>query len=308
MTVIVNIIAEILPSRLIMQNIRHFEIWEKQGYHVTPVHFYFPIPDSREIDEKILNRRNEFKGININEMRQLQLLAVFTNSYRGEYARFPVNKTDIPYEYYLRNGVFESVDGEILYCMIRHFKPRRILEIGSGNSTYLIAQALEENRKDNGKQAIFEVIDPYPNESLKAGFPGLTKLIGEKVQNISVSMFGELQQNDILFIDSTHVLKIGSDVQYEYLEILPRLKREVIVHFHDIFLPAEYPSDWIKLKRWFWNEQYILQAFLQFNDSYEVLWAGHYMHLNYPDELKAAFSSYNPSSTLPGSFWIHRIK
>jgi len=308
MTVIVRIIAEILPSRLIMQNIRHFEIWERKGYHVTPAHFYFPIPDLREIDEKVLNRRSQLKGINLNEKRQLELLDIFKNNYGGEYARLPGSKTDIPYEYYLRNGAFESVDGEILYCMIRHFKPRRILEIGSGNSTYLIAQALEENKKDNGKQAILEVIDPYPNETLKGGFPGLTKLIETKVQNISVSMFGELQQNDILFIDSTHVLKIGSDVQYEYLQIVPRLERGVIVHFHDIFLPAEYPSDWIKVKRWFWNEQYILQAFLQFNDSYEVLWAGHYMHLNYSDKLKAAFSSYNPSSTLPGSFWIHRIK
>ena len=308
MTVIVKMIAGILPSRLIMQNVRHFEIWESKGYHVTPAHFYFPLPDLREIDEKVFSRRTQLAGINLNEKRQLELLHVFKNNYGGEYSRLPGDKTNIDYEYYLRNGAFESVDGEILYCMVRHFKPGRIFEIGSGNSTYLMARTLVENRRDQGKESALEVIDPYPNGILRKGIPGLTRLIEEKVQNIPVSMFGGLQENDILFIDSTHVLKIGSDVQYEVLEILPRLNKGVIVHFHDIFLPAEYPSNWVKVNRWFWNEQYILQAFLHFNDAYEVLWAGHYMHLNYPDELMAAFSSYNPNSTLPGSFWIRKIK
>lgn len=308
MTVIVKIIAGILPSRLIMQNVRHFEIWENKGYHVTPAHFYFPVPDLSEIKENVWNRRSGLKGINLNEKRQLELLHIFKNNYGGEYSKLPEEKTDIPYEYNLRNGSFESVDGEILYCMIRHFKPNQIFEIGSGNSTYLMAQTLIDNRRERGKGSTLDVIDPYPNGILRKGIPGLTKLIEEKVQNLPASMFEGLQENDILFIDSTHVLKIGSDVQYEYLEILPRLNKGVIVHFHDIFLPAEYPANWAKVNRWFWNEQYILQAFLHFNDSYEVLWAGHFMHLNYPDELKNAFSSYNPNSTLPGSFWIRRTK
>ena len=162
MTVIVRIIAEILPSRLIMQNIRHFEMWERKGYHVTPAHFYFPLPDLRKIDEKVLNRRTQLAGINLNEKRQLELLRVFKNNYKGEYSRLPGNKTNIPYEYYLRNGAFESVDGEILYWMIRHFKPGRIFEVGSGNSTYLMARTLLENRRDQGKEAALEVIDPYP--------------------------------------------------------------------------------------------------------------------------------------------------
>jgi len=119
--------------------------------------------------------------------------------------------------------------------------------------------------------------------------------------------FGKLKENDILFIDSSHVLKIGSDVQYEYLDILPRLSKGVIVHVHDIFLPAEYPKEWVLKDYIFWTEQYLLQAFLAFNDSFEVLWAGHYMHLKYPNKLEDAFS-YKRDERLPGSFWMRKIK
>jgi len=120
--------------------------------------------------------------------------------------------------------------------------------------------------------------------------------------------FAKLKENDILFIDSSHVLKIGSDVQYEYLDILPRLSKGVIVHVHNIFLPAEYPKEWVLKDYTFWTEQYLLQAFLAFNDSFEVLWAGNYMHLKYPNELEDAFSSYKRDERLIGSFWMRKIK
>jgi hypothetical protein len=97
-------------------------------------------------------------------------------------------------------------------------------------------------------------------------------------------------------------------VQYELFEILPLLNKGVIVHFHDIFLPAEYPRNWLMKERRFWNEQYALRAFLMFNDSFEVLWGGGYMHLNHPDRLQAAFPSYRKSENWPGSFWIKKTK
>jgi hypothetical protein len=114
-----------------------------------------------------------------------------------------------------------------------------------------------------------------------------------------------LGENDILFIDSTHVLRIGSDVQYEFLEVLPRLRPGVYVHIHDIFMPAEYPEAWVRREHRFWTEQYLLQAFLCYNGAFEVIWAGSYMHLKHPDELAAAFASYGPGRH-PGSFWIRR--
>lgn len=236
-------------------------------------------------------------------------MSLFVSKFKNEYGQFPRNQTGVPYEYYLDNGAFESVDGEILYCIIRRFKPRRIYEIGSGYSTYLSAQAVQQNaREDSGYQCELVAIEPYPNEILKAGFPGLTKLISKEVQDVHLSEFEKLTENDILFIDSSHVLRIGNDVQYEYLDILPRLDKGVIVHAHDIFLPAEYPKQWILRDRRFWTEQYLLQAFLAFNDSFEVLWASSYMHLNYPDKLEEAFSSYRKDQTWPGSFYIRKTR
>ena len=192
---------------------------------------------------------------------------------------------------------------------LRHFKPKKLFEIGSGSSTYLSAQAILKNKEeDDAYECELVALEPYPNDVLKVGFPGLSKLIPQEIQHISLTEFKKLKTNDILFIDSSHVLRIGSDVQYEYLEILPRLNKGVIVHVHDIFLPAEYPIGWVLKDYRFWTEQYLLQAFLAFNKSFEVLWAGSYMHLRHPDKLEAAFSSYKREQRWPGSFWIRKIK
>ena len=280
---------------------------QRMGFHVTPNSFYHPVPDTRKLTEDLWSKRSELAGIDLNEQKQLELLSLFESKLKNEYELFPRNRTTIPYEYFVDNLAFTSVDGEILYCMIRHFKPRRIYEIGSGISTYLSAQAVLKNaEEDSGYKCELVAIEPYPNKILEAGFPGLSKLISKEVQDVPLSEFEKLTENDILFIDSSHVLRIGSDVQYEYLEILPRLNKGVIVHAHDIFLPAEYPKEWVLRRHRFWNEQYLLQAFLALNQSFEILWTGSYMHLNYPDKLEVAFSSYNRNERWPGSFWMIR--
>jgi predicted O-methyltransferase YrrM len=246
-------------------------------------------------------------GIELNEKRQLELLTIFTNSFKHEYERFPENRTHVPHEYYMSNGFFGPVDGEMLYCMIRHFRPKKIFEIGSGNSTFLSAQAVLRNGADGRGECRLVAFEPYPNPTLLKGFPGLHELHTIKAQEIPIEVFEQLEEKDFLFIDSSHVLKTGSDVQYEYLEILPRLAKGVIVHVHDVFLPEEYPKEWVLDDLRFWNEQYLLQAFLTFNNRFEILWAGNYMHLTHPGELGAAFPSYDSSKTRPGSFWMRRI-
>ncbi|HVF56474.1 MAG TPA: class I SAM-dependent methyltransferase [Pyrinomonadaceae bacterium] len=301
-------LAAAYQSRLESFLRRSFPLWQRLGVHVVPNHFYQPIPDTRTLREDLWRNRSELGGINFNDGRQTELLALFRERYAAEYENFPREKTSAPQQYYTNNGAFESVDGEILYCMIRHFKPRRIFEIGSGNSTYLSAQAALKNTEEDGRECRLTAFEPYPNEVLRAGFPGLSELVERKVQDVPAEKFEELEAGDILFIDSSHVLKIGSDVQYEYLEILPRLRPGVIVHVHDIFLPAEYPREWVLDSYTFWNEQYLLQAFLAFNESFEVLWAGSYMHLVHPDKLEAAFVSYDRAKNWPGSFWMRRVK
>jgi len=291
---------------ILMQKI--FPISQKLGLHILLNNYYSPIPDTRTLKEELWSKPSELVGVEMNEQKQLELLSHFVSSFKNEYDKFPENKTSIPYQYYLNNQFFGSVNAEVLYSMIRYFKPRKILEIGSGCSTFLSAQAILKNKQENNSyECELVAIDPYPNEILKRGFPGLTKLISRKVQDVPLAKFQELKDNDILFIDSSHILKIGSDVQYEYLEILPRLNKGVIIHAHDIFLPAEYHKRWIYKQLYFFNEQYLLQSFLAFNNSFEVLWAGSYLALKHPDSLETAFSSY-VRGDLPCSFWIRRVR
>ena len=121
-----------------------------------------------------------------------------------------------------------------------------------------------------------------------------------------MSLFKELKEGDILFIDSSHILKIGGDVQYEFLEILPRLNKGVIVQIHDIFIPVEYPKAWVLGNKLFYDEQYLLQAFLVFNSAFEVLWVGSYMHIRHPDKLEKTFNSYDRRTAWPCSFWMRK--
>jgi hypothetical protein len=243
-------------------------------------------------------------GVDINEPFQLELLKKFYSAFSGEYDRFPKSSSN-PHQFHFSQTMFQAVDAEILYCMIRHFRPRRMIEVGSGMSTLLAAQAIRRNQGE-GYPCSLTAIEPYPRGFLREGLLGLTELLEIKVESMPLERFCALEANDILFIDSSHVVKIGSDVVYEFLELLPRLKAGVMVHFHDIFLPAEYPKSWVLEDLRFWNEQYLLQAFLAFNSAFEVMMAGSFLHLYHSEKLKAAFTSYDHATVWPGSFWMRR--
>jgi len=209
----------------------------------------------------------------------------------------------------MRNGAFDGMGGAILYSMVRCFKPQKVIEIGSGNSTYLLAQGLKRNVEVTGQQSELTVIDPYPNDVVRAGFPGLSRLVLARVQDVPLSEFSALGENDMIFIDSSHVLSIGSDVQYEYLEMITRLNKGVVVHVHDVFLPGEYPRECVLGRHQFWNEQYLLQAFLAFNQSFQVIWSGIYMTFRHSDRLAAAFGADVYGICSGGaSFWMKRLR
>ena len=286
-------------------------IIQKFGINITPNNYYSPIPDLSKLNNDIWTNRKELCGVNLNEEKQQDLLSHFVTNFKSEYDNFPVkqSKEAKPYEYYLSNEYFGPVDSEILYSMIRYFKPRRIIEIGSGFSTYCSAKAILRNYSlDNNYNCELIAIEPYPKNILIKGFPGLKKLIPKEVQNVPITEFTKLKENDILFIDSSHVIKIGNDVQYEYLEIIPRLRKGVIIHIHDIYFPFDYPKRKILIDNIFWNEQYLLQAFLSFNNSFEVLWAGNFMNSTFPNLLENAFNSYRLKSKITSSFWMRKIK
>jgi hypothetical protein len=283
-----------------------FRVLQKMGIHIVPNHFYEPVPDTRNISEDFWKTPSSLVGIDVKEAAQLTLLQDFCRKYKPEFEQFQNSTPTSPNGFSPANTSFGPVDAEILYCMIRHFKPNAVIEVGSGNSTHVSSMAILKNGHETGAQAKLIAIEPYPSAAIEKGLPGLTRLIKAPVQSVPLAEFETLGENDILFIDSSHVLKEASDVQFEYLEVVPRLKKGVIVHFHDIFFPFPYPRSWVVDELRFWNEQYLLQALLAFNTSFEVLWAGSYMSHTHPDALQRAFASYRTNETVPGSFWIRR--
>src|SRR5207248_587076 len=181
------------------------------------------------------------------------------------------------------------------YAMLRHHQPRRVIEIGGGYSTRLIASALRRNAAIKGRTGELITIEPFPDEVLRNGFPGLSMLIADPAQNVDVRLFASLSEGDVLFVDSSHVVKIGSDVCYECLQVLPSLQPGVLVHFHDIFLPCEYPRQAVLERLCFWSEQYLLQAFLAMNEEFEVLWSASAMQLFHPEVVEGAVPEWRGS-------------
>jgi hypothetical protein len=289
----------------------HFEGFERRGLHVLPVHYYSPVPDTRELKPELWQSNSEMVGVHVEEEKARALLHEFAKLYGTEYNAFPAEAQPGQARYYRNNPAFHFPDAAMLYCFIRSLRPKRMIEIGSGFSTLVAVEALRANRlKDSQYQCDFIAIEPYPPEYLHGAGDGGPRIMRLRLQEVPLDLFASLGTDDILFIDSTHVLRTGSDVQREYLEILPRIASGVVVHIHDIFLPAEYPRDWLIKQRFFWNEQYLLQAFLAFNREFEVLWPAHLMHLKYPQELKAAFQGYTPEelapAQAPASWWMRR--
>jgi predicted O-methyltransferase YrrM len=236
---------------------------------------------------------------------------------------FPEAAAEDTHEFHFNNGFFERIDAEIAYSFVRHRKPKRIIEIGSGNTTLVLSAALQRNAGEGNPGELIS-IEPYPAPYLKDGVKGLTQLIEKPVQKVPMDLFRTLRANDILFIDSSHVVSMDSDVLCECLRILPELAPGVLVHFHDVFTPLDYPKKFVMTNLCFWGEQYMLEAFLSFNSAFEVMWAGSAMQQFHSDVLKQAFpawegsfsrmparlSMFSPSldgkNVWPCSFWIAR--
>jgi methyltransferase family protein len=265
-----------------------FDRIQEMDFHLTSANFYSPIPDTRSLPAELWTHRYDTTpGWSLREPAQLDLLSKL-GAFSGELQQIA------------QNTQFNEMDSSIYYAMIRHFNSRNIVEVGAGFSTLISAAAATRNG-----HTTLTAIEPFPRDFLKAGIPGLAKLIEQPVQAIPIETFTALDASDILFIDSTHVSKIGSDVNYLILEILPRLKPGVVVHIHDIFLPWNMPEEWVVKRQIFWNEQYLLLAFLQGNPSFEVLLANHYLGVTHPEKVKDAFPRL--TETGGGSFWIRRV-
>lgn len=267
-------------------------------------HFYSPIADPADIrarEERIWMRVDEMPGIDLcvpDQLMLLRQLAPYTGS-----INYPVEQPGDSTTYFYSNDQYPVLDAEFLYAMLCHFRPKSMIEVGSGFSSLITADV---NRRLLGLKIDFSCIEPFPRQFLIDGVDGITRLVRQKVEDVELSFFDRLDSGDILFIDSSHVSKVGSDVNYLFFEVLPRLKKGVMVHIHDIFLPDEYPKIWVIDQGRNWNEQYLLRAFLQFNTDWKVMWASHFMGTRHTTAVQDTFPRY-PKLGGGGSFWITRV-
>lgn len=267
-------------------------------------HFYSPIADPIDIkarEEELWARRDHLPGIDLNDAEQLDLLKALKPYVAG--ISYPVQKPASETTYFYENDQYPALDAQFLYAALCHYKPKRVFEVGSGFSSLITADV---NRRILNKAIDFRCLEPYPRQFLIDGVDGITELVQTKIEDMDLSYFDVLEENDILFIDSTHVSKVGSDVNYLFFEVIPRLKKGVIVHIHDIFLPDEYPKNWVIEQGRNWNEQYVLRAFLQFNAKWKIIWAGNYMGTRYLNMVQNVFPDY-PNLGGGGSIWIQSI-
>jgi hypothetical protein len=274
-------------------------------FGVFPIrdHYYEPLFNPAHL-RKPLSEDRELPAIDWNVAEQLSVMQNF--QFNHELKTFAVDGQNNR-QFYYNNAMFGSGDAEYLYNVIRFFKPRRLIEIGSGQSTLLAMHAIEENRRNDPASVCEHIcIEPYEAAWLDEL---AVKVIREPVEIIDKELFENLKVNDILFIDSSHMIRAQGDVLFEYLEILPILNSGVLVHIHDIFSPRDYPDEWISQQVRFWNEQYLLEAFLSFNSAFKIVGALNFLKHHHPHELARCcpILSEQMDYREPGSFWMRRV-
>lgn len=263
-------------------------------------HYYEPLFNDNKLRFDLADVR-ELPGLNLNTEKQLCFLKNL--NFQGDFEDFLIrqkHRNNIS-RFDINNGSFKSGDAEFLFNFLRFTKPNRVIEVGCGASTKIISAALEINNSESGEQFQHVCIEPYERPWLEE-FPNI-ELKRERVECVELGIFQNLQPNDLLFIDSSHMIRPQGDVVAEYLKIIPSLGKGVYVHVHDIFTPRDYLENWISNKIVFWNEQYLLEALLSNNPSFEVIAALNFLKHDHYDELKKICPHLNKARE-PGSFYF----
>jgi hypothetical protein len=302
-----------LPSALVLKLIRRIGTqrlkWNRKlltflGVFPIRDHYYEPLFNPKHLKRDLRVDRS-LPGIDFRPADQLALLQSFR--WASELKDIPFEKPEGNYStYFYHNASYLSGDAEYLYQMIRHLRPKRIVEVGCGFSTLMMRKALAANNADDPAYKCDHLcIEPYPPEWLRQTG---ARLLIQKVEEIEMDVFKALGANDILFIDSSHMIRPQGDVLFEYLEILPQLGQGVVVHVHDIFSPRDYLNAWIYDHVFFWNEQYLLEAFLSLNPSYKIIGALNYLLHHHPDELlrQCPGLAQEADTREPGAIWLRR--
>lgn len=262
-------------------------------------HYYEPLFDAARLNGDLSEDR-ALPGLDLNIAGQLAFLDDLR--YAGELSEMQLHQpADKVSRFCIDNDNFGSGDAEFLYQVIRAVKPRKIIEIGSGNSTKLARLALQRNTAESGERSKHICVEPYEMAWLEE--LGDVDVIRERVEQAAIDWGSELGSGDLLFVDSSHMIRPQGDVLKEYLDIFPRLRSGVYVHIHDIFTPKDYPRHWLADDVRFWNEQYLLEGLLTDTQRYEVVAALNHLKHHHFDRL-ARVCPYLTREREPGSFYI----
>ena len=251
---------------------RVFEAFEAQGFHVTQDHYYSPQPTVASLAPSLWDGLHYLNPAFAFDMERMRQLFGDLTSFAAELADVPRTGTS---SFYWGNNFFPNFDAIIYYGLCRRFCPAIVLEIGSGFSTHIALRAAQQNGVTQVR-----CIEPYPTATLQAIGDQLSQLLVQRVQDVPMDFYRDLRSGDIVFVDTTHVSKLGGDLHHILFHVLPALPDGVLIHFHDIFLPREYPREWVIERNWFWNEQYLLLAFLMYNTAFRVVFMNnHFLHM-----------------------------
>ena len=241
-----------------------FNFFQRLGFHVTGNHFYELVPDTRVVAANYQDAPRALTGIDWrfaeSEREALLLLQAHGAEYQAAAGKFGFHEENV----YFRGG-----DALMLYVFLRDLKPAKMVEIGQGFSTRIALAALEKNAAETGVTCEFVSIDPYARLAEDQMPKGVAlHLLKQELQSVDLNPL--LENCDFLFVDSSHVYKFGSDVEYEFTRIYPQLRPGTRLHLHDIYSPYHYHLACIIHEKQFWNEQYMLENFLMFNSAFEV--------------------------------------
>jgi hypothetical protein len=271
-----------------------------------PGHFYSPIVEPDEIarrDAAVWPAQPQVAGIDFDPAGHARLLDdVFPPLLRDYAYADQLPERDDLREFYNHNSQFGWLDSRAAFALLRHWAPKRVIEVGSGYSSLLMADV---GRRFLGADFRLTCIEPFPRPFLRR-LPGVELLVAQ-VQDVDLSVFDRLAPGDVLFIDSSHVAKTGSDVNRLYFDVLPRLPAGVRVHVHDIFLPHEYPRDWVLKENRSWNEQYLVRALLMDSARLRVRFGSSYAWSTYPDKVSRALGLPPGQGYGGGSLWLEVV-
>ena len=291
-----------------MAGVKHFpfakRIFRSVGVFPIRDHFFEPMVNPTHL-WKPLDENRELPGIELNIQAQLERLAGF--DYNDELKQIPLERSEQG-KFFYNNPAFGSGDAEILYSFIRSEKPRRFIEVGSGFSTLLAREAIEKNKaEDSDYDCELICIEPYEAHWLEE--LGI-QVIRERLEHVPLDIFKQLDSGDMLFIDSSHVIRAQGDVVREYLEILPSLRPGVFIHIHDIYTPKDYGHYVLVEEAYIWTEQYLLEALLMGNPSFEIVFSIYYLAHHHRDALlaKCPILRQQIEHRTGASFWIRKVK